>query len=199
MTKTKVEYCLKLSVFGLNRDGLLDNPGYRSGSLNWGEKNSVSFNLWLDDRGGLLKLFYTVTRGWTGGKKDVDQQINLTTTSCNFGGYRYWFKCPSCNKRVGCLYANSKFLCRDCGDLIYRSSLDSNSRFSYLAKMYDHEEKAEKLYKDVRNQKFYDGKPTRRYKLYIKHLEKSNIGARGFIRGQGANNMPEGLNRALKS
>lgn len=198
MTKKEVEQCLKLPIFSLNRDGLLDNPGFRRGSFNWGDKYSVSYKLWLEEKTGTLKLYYTTTNGWTGEEKHIEQHINLTATKCNFGGYRYWFKCPSCNKRVGCLYADTRFLCRDCNNLIYRSSLDSNTRFSYFAKMYDYEEKAEKIYKGVRNQKFYNSKPTRRFKRYIKYREKTALGAGRAIRKLEVSNMDEALNKALK-
>jgi hypothetical protein len=197
MSKKEVERCLKLSVFDLKRLGLLDNPGYTNASFRWGG-SSVGYELWIEDRGGLLRLSYTLTNGWTDRKEDIDQQINLTTTSCNLGGYRYWFRCPSCNKRVGCLYGDKRFLCRKCNDLIYRSSLNSNSSFSYFAKMFDYEEKAEKIYKGVRRQKFYNGKPTRRYKRYMKYMQKANQGASKALISMGASTRSEAIDKALR-
>ena len=49
-----------------------------------------------------------------------DQILFLDKTRCNYGGHRYWFKCPQCNERSGVLYnKNSKFLCRRCHKLPY--------------------------------------------------------------------------------
>ena len=48
-------------------------------------------------------------------------QIQLTTSKTRFGGKRYWFLCPLCNKRRGVLYLrNSSVACRVCFGLKYR-------------------------------------------------------------------------------
>jgi hypothetical protein len=44
------------------------------------------------------------------------QQIPVTWTRCNFGGFRPWFKCP-CGKRVARLYKSiGGYHCRGCFD-----------------------------------------------------------------------------------
>ena len=51
------------------------------------------------------------------------QEINLTTTDCNYGGFRYWFVCPGCGLRVGTLYKKPLewlWRCRHCQELNYR-------------------------------------------------------------------------------
>jgi hypothetical protein len=49
-------------------------------------------------------------------------QVGLVTSPMVNGGVRYWFKCPSCSKRVGKLYSASGVLeCRKCSGLDYRS------------------------------------------------------------------------------
>jgi len=53
----------------------------------------------------------------------LSKDIRLTTTTVNFGGIRYWFECPVCDRRVGILYiepVNQKVGCRRCLDLTYR-------------------------------------------------------------------------------
>ena len=35
------------------------------------------------------------------------QEVETTTTKCNYGGVRHWFKCPQCNKRIGKLWTAS--------------------------------------------------------------------------------------------
>lgn len=52
----------------------------------------------------------------------LNQNIEITQTQCNFGGQRFWFVCPNCNKRVGVLYRkpiSEIILCRECHGLKY--------------------------------------------------------------------------------
>ena len=50
------------------------------------------------------------------------QVIHIDRTPCNYGGYRSWFLCPRCNKRVAILYEQDKrFRCRQCHVLPYTS------------------------------------------------------------------------------
>jgi len=49
--------------------------------------------------------------------------ISLDKSNTGFGGTRFWFSCPMCNKRVGVLYKHpiSQILaCRKCLNLDYR-------------------------------------------------------------------------------
>jgi len=49
-----------------------------------------------------------------------DQIVRLEKTPCNYGGNRWWFRCPCCDKRVALLYARDRqYLCRNCHDLPY--------------------------------------------------------------------------------
>lgn len=50
-------------------------------------------------------------------------KISLNSSKTGFGGIRFWFSCPICNKRVGVLYKHplSQILgCRQCLKLDYR-------------------------------------------------------------------------------
>ena len=49
--------------------------------------------------------------------------IELTTSSVNFGGVRYWFKCPLCSRKVGTLFVHpltQQIACRGCLGLEYK-------------------------------------------------------------------------------
>ena len=55
--------------------------------------------------------------------------IDLSWTSCNYGGYRPWFICPvkKCTHRVAKLYlADTFFACRHCYKLVYFSQLQTS-------------------------------------------------------------------------
>jgi hypothetical protein len=51
--------------------------------------------------------------------------ISLEWTSCNYGGFRPWFVCPACRRRVAILYGTFAFACRRCRNLAYDSQQDS--------------------------------------------------------------------------
>jgi len=56
----------------------------------------------------------------------VKEPIILQKTKPHFGGYRWWFTCPICKRRMGKLYLTSKgnyFACRRCCDLRYKNYL----------------------------------------------------------------------------
>lgn len=52
-----------------------------------------------------------------------NQSIQISKTPCHYGGYRYWFICPECKKRVGVLYRHGNFKCRHCLGVNYQSQL----------------------------------------------------------------------------
>src|SRR5262249_29311715 len=49
--------------------------------------------------------------------------IPIDRIPCNYGGHRYYFKCPFCRQRMRKLYLahQSIFLCRKCLNLTYKS------------------------------------------------------------------------------
>jgi hypothetical protein len=54
----------------------------------------------------------------------VEQDIQLDCTEPNYGGARWWFLCPKCERRVSRLHLPSdgyRFFCRHCYDLSYES------------------------------------------------------------------------------
>ena len=55
--------------------------------------------------------------------KPYAYDVGITTSSCHYGNYRYWFNCPNCNKRVGVLYCAGLFVCRHCIGANYASQL----------------------------------------------------------------------------
>ena len=57
--------------------------------------------------------------------KVIDTKIQLTTSKTGNGGFRWWFLCPRCQRRVGILFKNpiSRLMgCRVCLKLKYRSN-----------------------------------------------------------------------------
>lgn len=63
--------------------------------------------------------------------------IPITITPCYLGGWREWFSCPKCHKRVAILYLNHRFACRKCNQLVYQSTRETISTVGVLMKRRD--------------------------------------------------------------
>jgi len=94
-------------------------------------------------------------------KKEEKINVYLPTTDCHFGGFRYWFGCPSCGNRVATLFHHTKeyyeynsdklekspwLSCRDCLNLAYESQQISAKLFK-LRKLCEEYDKAVILFK----------------------------------------------------
>lgn len=55
--------------------------------------------------------------------KSYSYNVELLKTQCNYGGYRYWFACPKCSRRVGVLYCAGLYVCRHCIGANYQTQL----------------------------------------------------------------------------
>ncbi len=99
------------------------SPGV-SGSLSWSCRGEQTGSI-----GFCMKEFNMILnyrhRPNGGDWEDVKQNISIERTPCNYGGYRKWFLCPRCSKRVAILYGTGKyFFCRHCYNLTYESCND---------------------------------------------------------------------------
>ena len=56
--------------------------------------------------------------------KPYAYDVGITTSSCHYGNYRYWFICPHCGKRVGVLYCAGLYVCRHCIGANYQTQLE---------------------------------------------------------------------------
>jgi hypothetical protein len=116
-TRPLAEHCLQLDINRLTREDLL-RPGL-SYSVRWDSGSNIGIETFPE----AIELSYTINPG----KEDEEHiryHVPYTRTPCNFGGYRYWFICPSrrCGRRVAKLYSLRRyFLCRHCHNLAYAS------------------------------------------------------------------------------
>lgn len=142
--KDTVEDYRALRISRLKTWGYLSNGG-RFGSVTWSwgneARSGISVLTSISGKSGTARLMYTNTNSWTGEKIDLDYQVQLVTTPCNYGDFRWWFICPliknccPCNRRVGVLFLGvGKYAgCRHCYDLTYTSCQDSH-KFDALAR-----------------------------------------------------------------
>ena len=169
--KTESDYLKQVSTSFLRKGGYF-MPGTKAGVITWSNRGEPTGNIGIcshiqDEE--LVFFRYTITDRETGEKVDYDYRIPLTTTSCHFGGKRYWFICPwsvngkYCGRRVGTLFMGGKhFACRHCHNLTYSSRNQPHTgRYSLLFSVVTYEAKVDKL-RDQIKRPYYAGKPTRK-------------------------------------
>jgi hypothetical protein len=179
MSKGFVEYVLRLHISRLKKMGIIQPEYWASGDLTWSRMNkqcaSIHYSCKASDK--ILELNFRTRSNYPNSEwEDITQQIELTTTPCNYGGERYWFVCPHCEKRVGCLYNKSGlFLCRDCNDLTYEERNDSK-KFRAFKAVFEIDRLYEKLY--ALRTRTYRGQLTKRAEsIYNKLERKRELGA----------------------
>jgi hypothetical protein len=189
MTKSIAEQSNSLSIFFLKKHGYLNKDcSYQSGGVTWTygsseNKSSIGFTVIKDDWGtpyerAYVNLKYTHTSNWTGEKENMDYKVELTTTSCNYSGKRYWFICPLtkngkyCGRRVGVLFCIGKwFGCRHCGEIAYAKQMEGG-KYRWNGVSIPDIDRAEKEIKRY----FYKGKPTRKYRRYLRLEDRFETG-----------------------
>lgn len=117
-TKKTIESTNRIDIRYLHRNKLL-KPGIVS-SLNWTTRGKPNGNIQFSCFDKYLLLAYRYRTNSEAEWKDVRQHIQITETSCNYGGARKWFICPNCDCRVAILCSHhSRFVCRKCANLAY--------------------------------------------------------------------------------
>ncbi len=89
----------------------------------------------------------------------ITQPIELTSTACNYGGVRRWIVCPTCNRRVLCLYnVGNGFACRLCQGLTYTSCQTSHKYETVatlpLIREFNKALRLDKLYRKLENTRY---------------------------------------------
>lgn len=145
--KCKVEDCLRISIFSLDKSSLSKKSIV----------DSITFSYPMSSQENQ--------------QKEIKQTIYLTTTNCNFHGIRYWYICD-CRKRVAMLYMPyfaDSFKCRHCYNLTYESR-NLSGKFKRIGNPLSFPE-LEILSKQVKRI-FYNGKPTKKFIKYEKKINQ---------------------------
>lgn len=108
----KAEHCRRLDVREFRRRKLLQ-ARYFSWSWRLGDEPAGSIGVRVESH--RLQLQFSVNG------VDASHSVPLTTTPCNFGGSRTWFRCPQCTRQCELLYLRgSRFRCRKCSGVTYQ-------------------------------------------------------------------------------
>ena len=135
------------------------------------ETSNISVTVSTMNGDNYVRFQYTTTDRNTGEKIEYDYMVALTTTPCNYGGFRFWFICPLsksgvyCGRRVAKLYkapGANYFGCRHCYNLSYESRNECRlGRFGQLGYILKAERQYEELYKSIKRWT-WRGRPTRK-------------------------------------
>jgi hypothetical protein len=164
MTKTDEAYIRRIDIADFKAWGLFDTTG--TVTVVWphmltGEDLRARVAYHSDAYGGTVSLSFN--------RNLPDNDADIETTTCHFGGYRRWFICPmqissKCSYRVRILYFEDEWMgCRECCKLTYRSRL-LNRRNPYVACMLAMEraDDAQMVIGSLRTKR-YRGMPTKKY------------------------------------
>lgn len=192
MSKQEAEWCKRIEIWWLLRD-IKQRGGYKYTTISWGEngsRGSVSVEVVMRESEKYARFIYTQTDNYTNEKKNFDYKVPIIQTPCNYGGYRYWFRCTLskngqyCGRRIGVLYKDGDwFGCRHCYDITYSSrNVNPNYRHYPYFKILDLDSKIEKICQKTKRYT-YRGKPTKKMRKiekltqqaehYYKSVEKS--------------------------
>lgn len=117
-----LEECHRIDVRFMYKRGLLKEG--MAGSLSWTTRGEPSGSISYRSYDGSLLLSYLLTSG-DSKPEQINDQIQVEWTPCNYGGRRPWFRCPSCIRRVMVLARQGRmFRCRKCQQLSYGSQTE---------------------------------------------------------------------------
>jgi len=112
----------RLDIDRLKRTNCL-RPGLVSISWNRNGERVASIRLrFSDDLDHVTLIYRTRSRG--GDWEDIRDPVQLDLTKPYFGGVRYWFICPGCQRRRKVLYGSRLYRCRECQKMTYSSQYD---------------------------------------------------------------------------
>jgi hypothetical protein len=118
--RTTLESTKRIDIRYMRNAGFL-KPGYR-GKLFWWRGGKPTGDICFTCHADYLKLNYKIRNCGDKEWQFIEQVIRFTSTPCNYGGYRLWFLCPGCQRRVEILCSDGPlFKCRHCYNLPHAS------------------------------------------------------------------------------
>lgn len=96
---------------------------------NWNDNWDISIEMTKSEQTWKIRVYFTQTdREWN--KKQLDYNINLVSTPCNYWWVKWWFECPCKWNRCSILYLQNNwiFASRKTLDLCYDEQKKSKRR-----------------------------------------------------------------------
>lgn len=114
--------CHSLDIRKMVRTGCI-KPGKQFAWAWWSDGEKVaSVSCKVNEQADGLIIDYSWKNSYDTKWQLVEKYIWLTSTPCNYGGVRWWFRCPCCQKRAAVPFIMSRELrCAICGCVSYAS------------------------------------------------------------------------------
>lgn len=124
----KVEDCRSLDIREFHKAGLLKGPW--AGTWRWTNMRTGTVSAWIN-----LAVYDDFLRlGYKCDGQTFHEEVRLSKLPCHFGGNRLMFVCNGCQRRTQVLLMRqSRFRCRHCHDLRYRSQSEDAIGRAWLA------------------------------------------------------------------
>jgi len=122
----------------IQRQGAIEPGACTQSTQRWistRSRQETSIGLLVDCRADPYALLIYSRQAGTDVPTVERVRASISVTQPHYGGRRYWWHCPRCNRRVRILYlppGAGDFRCRVCWCLTYESSNESDKRVSAL-------------------------------------------------------------------
>jgi hypothetical protein len=179
MSRSTTTERLQINIITMCQFGMIPKNGWNSGRYVWyqdGQEISyVNYSSSVGPNGAVVRFKYNIT--YSGGEtKNINQPVELEGVDCHLGGFRWYFKCSACSRRVAVLYSGTQgFFCRKCNNLAYDGQNDAKSSRGGLFSLFDLTDKEERLMRQIKRP-YYNGKPTK------KHLQLLKLRQTGVVK-----------------
>ena len=113
----------RLDIRRMVKDGCIKPDHWFSWQWRNDEGEEVaSVSCKVNQRADGLNVSYSWSAYHQPEKQSADIYVWLDTTPCNYGGVRWWFRCPCCSRRAAALYITGcRLRCIRCGRFSYAS------------------------------------------------------------------------------
>ena len=116
---TTIEETKRIDIRWMRKSGMLRLG--RTGRLSWNRGGEPAGWIQYTILGDRMQLDFKY-REFGGEWQPVTQSVMFDRTPCNYGGFRQWFLCSRCSRRVEILCSDGPyFYCRKCCQLPYAS------------------------------------------------------------------------------
>src|SRR5580700_6092489 len=140
------EECAQLEISDIVRAGVLSADSGSVCYVRWRDADGcevgfMRFIIGRDSEGNaILRFCNRALLPIARSAEILKQDVGISWSRCNFGGRRFWFRCPrtGCGRITAVLYliqGSQEFGCRVCLGLSYRSCRDSDKRLSRLLRL----------------------------------------------------------------
>jgi hypothetical protein len=176
-----VESTKSIDLAFLNKRKVL--KGHFNQNIKWSINENPTGNIDLEintiDENPYIRLNYKVKKSYETEWRPINYKTNLISVPCYFGGERWFYECglskdgKYCGRRSRILYQiDDYFGCRKCANLSYESCNKSTQNKKSLYRLLNYEFASEEYYTKNVKRMYYKGRPTKKYKRYLKLQKK---------------------------